>query len=191
MSARLLRMLVDLLAFKVGWTACVVGAAAGYPLLGVIVVASAASIRIALRPRPAAEIQLYLAAAIIGYSLDSGLVFAGCMSFPEAVRLGGPSPLWMVALWINLAATLHGCMSWMRGRYGTAVIVGAIGGVGAYAGGAKLGALTLGPTLPSLLAIGAVWAGAMPALLWIADRLGTASLALETPPLATADGAGS
>jgi hypothetical protein len=183
-------MLLDLLAFKVGWTACVVGAAAGMPLLGVIVVAFTASIRVAMRPRPAAEAGLYLLAAGLGYSIDSGLVLAGSMSFPEAARLGGPSPLWMVALWVNLAATLHGCMGWMRGRYGVAVVFGAIGGVVAYAGGARLGALVLGPTGPSLVAIGVAWALAMPALLWIADRLLATPGASTARALPVAEGAG-
>jgi hypothetical protein len=78
----------------------------------------------------------------------------------------------MVALWMNLAATLRHSLSWLCGRPVLALVMGAVAGPLAYWGGARLGAVELGAPLgSSLAAIAVEWALALPLLAWAAARL--------------------
>ena len=111
------------------------------------------------------EIKLLLFAACLGYLLDSILVVIGVIAFPEHTLLAGPSPLWMVCLWINLSATINLSLSWLKGRYLLAGAMAAIAGPLAYVAGEKLSAITLfGNT--SLFVISMMWCVAMPLLIW-------------------------
>ena len=95
----------------------------------------------------------------------------GLLAFPPQAVLGWPSTAWMVALWVLQAAILGGVMSWMRGRFLLASVVGAIGGPLAYLAGERMGAAVLGPSQAvALAAIGVEWAFAMPLLLWMETR---------------------
>ncbi len=114
------------------------------------------------------DLRLCIIAALIGYAADSLLVISDMMSFPQHAQLGGPSTLWMVALWINLALTLNHSLIWLRHRYLLAAILGAIAAPLAYLAGNKLGAITLEDGYVSLLSIGLMWMMAMPLLVWLA-----------------------
>lgn len=110
-----------------------------------------------------------LFAATIGYLFDSLQVLIGVMAFPVHVALGWPSPIWMIALWINLAATLNLSLKWLQGKLLLAAILGAIGGPATYYAGSRLGAVELfGPV--SLLALSLQWVIAMPLLVYFAQR---------------------
>jgi hypothetical protein len=118
-----------------------------------------------------ARMGLAALAALLGYLGDSTLVLTGVLSFPPHAALGWPSALWMVALWVNLALTVDSSMAWLRGRYVVAVLFGALGGPLAYAAGVRVGAAVIGPSAAvGLTAVAVVWAVAMPALLWLAER---------------------
>jgi hypothetical protein len=108
---------------------------------------------------------------VVGYVADSVLVLAGVLRFPPHAALGWPSTAWMVALWVLQAAVLGGAMSWMRGRFALAAVVGAVGGPLAYLAGVRMGAAVLGPTHAVALAlIAAEWTAAMPLLVWMEKR---------------------
>ena len=155
---------------NVAWFACILGAARGMPWLGPIVVAVLAAIHVARIGQPGRLATLFLAAAVGGYLVDSALVLGGIMTFPETARLGGPSTIWMVALWINLATTLHGCMHWLLDRPLAAAALGAIGGPLAYLGGERLGAVDFAdPRAMSIAAVALAWVVSMP-LLALAGR---------------------
>jgi hypothetical protein len=158
------------------WWACILGAASGAPWLGPAVVTVFAALHL-WRAVPSAargrELRLLASAALLGYASDSVLVLVGVLSFPSHAALGWPSTVWMVALWVGLAATLRSSMSWLQGRPLVAVVVGALSGPLAYAAGERLGAASLGPTpTTALVAIGVEWAIAMPLLAWMAKHDG-------------------
>jgi hypothetical protein len=101
---------------------------------------------------------------VLGWLADSGLALAGLIAFPESTRLGGPSPLWMVALWAAFASTLRHSLGWLRGRWSLGVALGAIGGPLAYLGGEALGAITVTGTA-GVAAVAVQYALATPLLL--------------------------
>lgn len=149
-----------------------------YPWFGPIVIAAwlIPHLYFSANKVPAREdLVLILASAAIGYLLDSILVLAGFMTFPESTRLGWPSTLWMVALWMGFAATLNGCMSWLKGRYLLGILTGAIFAPLAYRAGVYFDALKLDHGGLSLAAVALTWSLAMAMLLYLQARLSAMS----------------
>ncbi len=169
----MLHPVANLLAFQLGWFAGVVGAAAGWPLLGPLY--TALWLALHLRACAAArgvEVRLLLSAAVLGFAADSALVLGGLIAFPDDARLGAPTTLWMVALWVNLAATLRHGLGWLRGRAGLAALLGAVAGPLAYLAGSRLGAITLIKPELATAAIALEWALSLPLLSALAAFVG-------------------
>ena len=154
---------LNFIAFQVAWLVAVAGAAAGYPAVGPVAVALWIGVFMRRYPTAQKDLPVLLAAALIGVLVDSTLVWVGAMSFAEAAGPGYPTTPWMVALWINFAASLRHSLHWICGRYVLGFALGAIGGPLAYFAGAKMGALVI----QSPLAVIVAWSIAMPLLLWI------------------------
>ena len=153
---------------QAAWFACVLGAARGWPWVGVVATALWVAVWLRGRPRPRADLVFLAGVGAIGFVVDSGLVAAGAFGFPDHARLGGPSPLWMVALWVGFGTTVRtlgpalgvGAAAWIA-----AVALGALAGPLAYSGGVGLGAARFGEDAwRSRGIVAAAWAVAMPAL---------------------------
>ena len=170
--AAMTKLVVNFLAFQIGWFMVILGAAAGYPWVGPVYMMTWLALHIwALGETWSIEAKLIGIGALLGYAADSALVLGGWLSFPSYAQLGGPSPLWMVSLWMGFAATLCHALGWLGGRYWLAALLGAMFGPLAYWGGASLGAVTLHDN--TVLALGMVslaWLVALPALVWVRAR---------------------
>lgn len=148
------------------WFCCVLGGARGWPWLGPAAVAACLAAYMAGSPAPAREASLAACAGLLGILLDSALAAAGVLRFPPDAPQIGLVPVWMIALWMIFATTLYTSMRWMAGRYALGSLIGAAAGPLSYLGGARLGAVELGPSPDAALAVVALeWAVAMPALL--------------------------
>lgn len=158
--------LMSAFGFQVGWFACVLGAARGVPWLGPAIVGCLALGALATSQVPKGLCVLWLLAGTLGYAMDSALVLGGTLDFGGKELVTSPSPLWMVALWVNFAATLDGCLAWLRGRYLLGSVLGVLGGPAAYVAGERLGAVRVaGPWWPGIGAIGVLWGISVPLLL--------------------------
>ena len=163
-----MRPVVNFIAFQIGWFAAVLGAGQGMPWLGVVVIPLVLLLDLVLSADWRQELIVALAAAVMGFAVDTGLVAAGVFA-PVPFLVPRPlSPPWMVMLWVNQATTLNSCLAWLRGRYVAGALFGALGGPLAYLGGAKLGAASL-PSTNGLVVLGITWATAFPALLAVAE----------------------
>jgi len=164
-------ILVNIITFYLAWFACIVGAAHQHSLLGPLTVLAVLGLHFYFLPGypPAQELRLFLTVSVLGFVLDSLQAFVGVFSFAHTTPGTWMSPLWMIALWVAFATTLHTSLRWLSGRYGLAAVLGAIGGPLSYYSGAQLGALTLNPDLTLSFAVMAiVWGFAMPVLVWLA-----------------------
>ncbi len=161
----MIHKVLNFLAFQVAWFANVLGAAHGVPWAGpaLTLVWLAAHVA-ALRGDAAPELRLVLAGAALGWMADSTLVLAGLVAFPSTAQLGGPSPVWMVALWASFAATFRHALGWLRERFLLGAAFGAVGGPAAYLAGEALGAIALSGGA-AVLAVSVQYALATPALL--------------------------
>jgi hypothetical protein len=157
--------LLNFALYQVVWFAAVWGAARGTPWLGVGVLMMALAVHLAVTPGKGRSVRMVLISAATGYVLDSALVLGHVLSFPERARLGAPTALWMVALWVGFGITLDGCLAWLNGRYGLGAVLGLLGGPLAYGAGVRMGALGVAGT-SGYAAVAVEWGVAMPALLW-------------------------
>ncbi len=164
-------VIVNLVVFKATWTAIVISAAAGSPLIGVIAVAIAVGIHLWLSDNADAEIRLLLVAVALGFAWESLLVFSGLLEYSSGNWMPGVAPYWIVAMWVLFATTLNVGMRWLRRNAMTASIAGAVGGPMAFFAGASLGAVELVSPAISLVCIGIGWAVLLPLLVQIARRL--------------------
>ena len=162
-------VVVNFMAFQLGWFACVLGAAHYMPLMGTGIALTIIVLHLAYATDPLAELKLVLAAAGIGIVLDPTLALAGFIGFASGTLFNGVAAHWMVALWMLFAITLNASLRWLKDRPMLAAIFGGVGGPLAYLGGEKLGALQIDSN-QGIVAIGVGWAIAMWLLVILARR---------------------
>jgi len=166
-----MRVLANVVAFQVGWFACVLGAAAGQPWLGPAIVAAAVAAHLGMARRPGAEAGLIALMGMLGTLLDSVPVAAGWLAYPHGQMVAWFAPVWITALWALFATTLNVSLRWLRGRYWLAGLLGALAGPASYAAGAALGALEVRSAAGALSGLAALWGLALPGAVWLAQRL--------------------
>ena len=165
------RLILNFLTFQAGWFACVLGAAHGKPWLGPLVATPIAAGWLLVAPRPQSLAKLLLICGVVGLFWDSALTAVGLIGYSSGWMTPPLAPLWILALWILLATTLHLSMSWLQDKPLAAVALGAIAAPLSYLAGARLGALKLLHPEPALVAQAVGWALLLPWLLGLARRL--------------------
>jgi hypothetical protein len=164
------RNLLNIILFQAAWFAAVLGAASGNEWYGPLAVALVLLVHFVLIVDRLSELSLLLVIGTLGFCFDTALSSAGIVT-PRGHILPYPfSQPWMVSLWLNLAATLHVSLKWLKGRYLLAAIFGAVGGTCAYYSGARLGATLALPSLRGIFILAAGWGIVMPILVWLAGR---------------------
>ncbi|MCH9672026.1 MAG: DUF2878 domain-containing protein [Gammaproteobacteria bacterium] len=175
-------IVANLVAFNACWFANVLGGGNGIPWFGPMVTGLWLTAHMFwLNENGRTSIRLLWLAGALGYAGDSALVALYVIAFPESAALGGPSTIWMVALWVAFAATLNHSMRWLQGRLALALIFGAIGGPLAYWSGTKLGAITFPSTDTALVAVGVEWAVLLPVLVYFSARWSPQSATRQVP----------
>ena len=153
--------LINMILMQLSWFACVLGAAHHVGWIGAGSAVAISAWHVWRAPKPRLEIWLLCTALALGLIIDSLLASNGLITFASGVIVPGFTTLWMLGLWLGFATTLNSSLHWLFARPWLAIVFGALGGPVAYWSGVKLGALTLGPVTPSLVAIGICWAIAM------------------------------
>ncbi len=119
-------VVTNLAMYKLGWVACVLGAAAGMPWVGVLAVAVASAIHIATARSRSKTLLLLVSAALIGFSWESFVVMNGWLSYgPD--HNGVVAPYWIVAMWVLFATTLSLGFKWLKNHLWVAALVGGLG----------------------------------------------------------------
>lgn len=159
--------IINFILFDVAWIVTILSAANGMPYIGVLFTLLWMIFHISFVVKQRTnELILLSLAALIGYLIESTLVIFGMISYPQQTVLGAPATLWMVTLWINLAATINYSLSLLHGRYAISALAAAVAGPVAYYAGQKFGAITL-DGIPALISISLVWFFAMPFLFYL------------------------
>ncbi len=159
----------NVVAFQIGWFACVLGAAHHLPQLGTAIAAVILVLHLSRAGNPAAEAKLLLAALAIGMIFDPALVLAGRFTFASGAFFHHAVAPWMLALWALFAMTLNLSLRWLKDRPWLAVLLGGLGGPLAYLAGERLGALTIhGRGVVAVIGVG--WALALWLLVMVARR---------------------
>ena len=167
-----MRNLINFVLFQAAWFACVMGAGAGRPEIGVAATLVICAIHLGAVARDrAGEIRLLIALTIAGSALSAFNVWNGAVTFsPGLFELAGV-PLWLMSLWALFATLLRHSLRWMDGRWALAAACGLIGSPLSYSGAERLGAVEIhADFLRGPVVLGVTWAVAVPAALWLARR---------------------
>ena len=172
-----MRTLLNLGCFQGTWLVAVFGAATGRAWPGLVALA----ISIAVQSAPRARVKLpsmglLAISAAIGFAVDSALLLAELIGFPEQTRAGWPPPVWMSVLWINFATTLDESLAWAGQRRIVAALAGAAGGPLTYLAGQAAGVVRLESGPAAVVALTILWALAFPALAALAKSLRSRAL---------------
>lgn len=158
------------IAFQLGWFACVLSGARGWLLtaLAAAGVVLACNLWLA-RQELMRELRLIAWVTGAGFVVESINLATGV--FTLAVPTAHPwlCPLWLLLLWTLFATLLRGPFKWLAGRYWLSALLGALFAVPNYFAGARLGAVALHGSIffcAGVLAV--VWALAMPLMVWLA-----------------------
>ncbi|MFT5132219.1 MAG: hypothetical protein ACI9SC_000684 [Gammaproteobacteria bacterium] len=164
------KLIPNFILFQTAWFITIFSAVSGHPYIGPVYTVMWMMLHLTFfTDQRFEEWRILFFAAVLGYIFDSLLVYMDVFTFPPQALLGSPSTIWMIALWVNLAATLNFSLKWLQGRLVLAALLGAIAGPATYYAGSRIGAIELQQAW-SLLAISMQWLIAMPLLLWFAQR---------------------
>ena len=166
-----MRKLINFVLFQLGWFACILGAAHGYVAAAVLFCAAVATFHIWQSHDRIQEGVLLLKIGALGIVADTLLLQTGSLVFESKGLMPALSPIWMWSLWVILGCTLNESMSWLKGRFVLAAVLGAITGPLSYLAGVKLGAAQWGDETQALVLLGIIWAIAMPLLFWWAGKV--------------------
>ncbi|MFZ5908310.1 MAG: DUF2878 domain-containing protein [Nitrospirota bacterium] len=158
--------------FQVVWLVSVLSAAKEFYLLGPAAVICWLLMYAWRSSAMKREILLALLSGVVGFFVDTALIWLEAF-FPQGVsgslRL---SPAWMIGLWLNFATSLNSLLGWLKGRYILSALIGLIGGPAAYYSGASLGAAVIPqPLLENLILIGAGWSISLTLLVWLSSKI--------------------
>ncbi len=154
----------NFLLFQVGWFACVLGAAHQQVFWAVTGSLAYIAFHIWRSQSPKQEFSLLFKVLLYGIATDTLIMYLGLIDFRDAWPSPLLSPIWMWALWLLVATTLNGSMSWLRGKPALGSVLGAICGPLSYEAGIRMGAASWGSGAQILgfCLIALVWAVAMP-----------------------------
>ena len=168
------KVIINFVLFQLGWFACVLGAANGYPSIGLLVTLLAIIWHLHHAKNYRAELKLLCTALVIGATFDQSMLSNHLIDYAHH-GWGENSlnsllvPTWILALWAGFSTSLNVSLRWMRGKYLIAIIFGAVGGPLTYMAAMRLGAITLNNTT-SYVALSIGWAVITPLLLIISSK---------------------
>jgi hypothetical protein len=166
-----MNILINAVAFQLGWFACVLGGANQLPWLGTLVAVLIVYWHLNQAQHPGREFALLAVVGVIGALWDSLLVAIGWLDYPSGTLLSNTAPHWIVAMWVLFASTLNVSLRWLRGRWMLAMLLGAAGGPLAYYAGAKLGGVVISEPAFAFTALAIGWAVFVPLLISLSTRL--------------------
>lgn len=163
-------LVVNVVAYQCAWLACVLGAAAHRPGIGIFVVVGIILLHLYTAAAPKQELWLIAIAVLCGAVFETLLAASGWMRAESTMLDGGLTPVWMVALWAGFATTLNVSLRALRQHYLLTALIAAVGAPLAYHAGVRLGALHWINALPAMVIVALGWALLLPLLMKSAQR---------------------
>ena len=158
--------------YQLGWFACVFGAGMDRPGLGMAFALALIFVHLWLSGVTLRQLTLMATAGVIGLTIDTLQLCWGVFHFSHGVIVHWLAPLWVGVLWMQFATILPFSLRWLSRRYWLSAVLGLVGGPLSYYAGEKAGAVDfLPPRLLHFAVMGVVWSFALPAIIWVSDRL--------------------
>lgn len=168
-----MKSVINIVLFQLCWSGFVGGAGHGMWWIGVPLLTIFLAWQIKTSDVPRADVTLVLAAAVLGFVVDTLFLKAGLMTYASPIPFEGLAPAWMTGLWIGFALTLNHSMKFLHHKHLIGFVFGAIGGpVAYYAAAHAWGALVIhDPAWQAYVALAIGWGVLTPVLVEIAVRL--------------------
>lgn len=164
------RIVLNAMLFNVGWLGCVLSSRWGVAMLAPVIVGVIVVAQVMLHERAerGALLRTIAVVGVLGTIVDTGMLWAGVLSFRGSSEISAVFVVWIGAFWVNFAATLLIALRWFRDHLVIAAVVGAMSAPGTYYGGELLGALALHEDrVFAMVALGVEWAVVFPVVLVI------------------------
>jgi len=159
--------IINFILFQTAWFVTIFSAANGKPYFGVLFTALWMLFHLFfVVSKRKNELMLIVSTILIATIFELTLVMNGFVSYPSHSALLTLVPIWMITLWVNLAATINYSMTWLKQRYFLSAVLAAVAGPLTYFAGERFGAIELNGTA-SLIAISIMWLISMPLLFWL------------------------
>ena len=162
------RIVLNAMLFNAGWLGCVLSSRWGAALMSPVVVAGILALQVMLHERAerGALLRTIAVVGVLGTIVDTGMLWAGVLSFRGSSEISAVFVVWIGAFWVNFAATLLVALRWFRDHLVIAAVVGAVSAPGTYYAGELLGALALNEDrVLAMVALGVEWAVVFPVVL--------------------------
>lgn len=169
-----MNLLLNIGLFKIGWLACVMGAANNMALQGCLLALLIAAISIKQASNPRSEIVFVGTVAAIGLLWETLVVSQQWMVYASHSTAGDGivfAPYWLVVMWILFATTINHSLSWLLHRPLVATLMGAVFGPMAFIAGEKLGAVVFTDQLAAMLLLALGWGILMPLVCVLAKNM--------------------
>ncbi|HEY0230295.1 MAG TPA: DUF2878 domain-containing protein [Dokdonella sp.] len=169
---------INAIVFEIVWLAAVGGAGHGLWWAGPLALSVFFGYQVRASPLARADGMLVALACAVGFLADSMLALSGLVGYASPLPSAHFAPLWIVALWANLALTLNHSLAFLQERLPLAAVLGAIAAPLSYFFAEQAWhAVVLAPPLATtLLVLAASWAVLMPLLVAAARRLRSRSM---------------
>ena len=163
---------INAIVFELVWLAAVGGAGHDLWWAGPLALSVFFGYQVHNSPLARADGMLVTLACVVGLLADSLLARSGLVVYAAAVPSAQWAPLWIVALWANLALTLNHSLAFLQQRLALAALLGASAAPLSYffAEHAWHAVVLAPPLATTLLALAAIWALLMPLLVVAARR---------------------
>ncbi|ABB05629.1 hypothetical protein Bcep18194_C6579 [Burkholderia lata] len=155
---------------QAGWFVCVLSAAHGRGWIGTLCAGLLAGAHLLRARAHAREAALMAIVTALGWSWDAVPVATGWLRYPNGVLLEGAAPYWIAGLWVLFSTQLNVSLRWLRERWLTAALLGAVAGPLSFRAGATLGAVQIASPAAWVL-LGCGWGILLPSAVWLARRL--------------------
>ena len=159
----------NFIQFQLGWFALVLSAAAGRPLVGLIILAIFATMHVLWFSRHG-EWLFILMVGVGGWLWESIVHSLGLLNYPNHMSELLFAPVWMAGLWVNFATTIQHSLAWLKGKYLIAAMLGGIGGPLAFLAGEKLDAVAFGSPVMTTFSLIIGWAILTPLVFFLAEK---------------------
>ncbi len=160
--------------FYEGWVFCIQCAARCHPAAGVYVIGLIILLLFLMSENKLADLVIVITISFVGSLTDTIYAMSGILKYNcpfKAFPL--IAPYWVISLWALFATLLREGFGWLYGKWGRALLLGAIGGTSSYLASVRLGAAEWGISVHlGMLILAIVWSLLMPFCVWFSQYVG-------------------
>lgn len=164
---------INAVGYQLVWLTSVARAAHGDPYSGPLAALAFAMLVFVFGGQRRSDLQLVPLVLGIGLLTDGAWLTLHLLDYSAPWPSASSTPAWMLGIWLAFGMTLNHSLTFLKGRYALAALLGAIGGPLAYWSAARgFGALHFIATMPVVFTcLSLAWVVLVPLLVLLADRL--------------------